>query len=87
MQENTSVVIFSASVTGALLAFLLFNANPAKVFMGDTGSLALGGGLAALAVITKTELLLLIIGGVFALETLSVMIQVTSFKLREKGCS
>ncbi|WP_188433384.1 phospho-N-acetylmuramoyl-pentapeptide-transferase [Kroppenstedtia guangzhouensis] len=84
MQENTSVVIFSASVTGALLAFLLFNANPAKVFMGDTGSLALGGGLAALAVITKTELLLLIIGGVFALETLSVMIQVTSFKLRGK---
>lgn len=84
MQENTSVIIFSASVTGALLAFLLFNANPAKVFMGDTGSLALGGGLAALAVITKTELLLLIIGGVFVMETLSVMIQVTSFKLRGK---
>lgn len=84
MQDNTSVIIFSASVTGALLAFLVFNANPAKVFMGDTGSLALGGGLAALAVITKTELLLLIIGGVFVLETLSVMIQVASFKFRGK---
>ncbi|SMO59469.1 phospho-N-acetylmuramoyl-pentapeptide-transferase [Melghirimyces algeriensis] len=84
VQDNLNVVIFSASVSGALLAFLVFNANPAKVFMGDTGSLALGGGLAALAVITKTELLLVIIGGVFVIETLSVMIQVTSFKFRGK---
>ncbi|GGE22550.1 phospho-N-acetylmuramoyl-pentapeptide-transferase [Marinithermofilum abyssi] len=83
-QSNYMVTIFSASVVGALLAFLVFNAHPAKVFMGDTGSLALGGGLAALAVITKTELLLLIIGGVFVVETLSVMIQVGSFKLRGK---
>ncbi|MDR6224802.1 phospho-N-acetylmuramoyl-pentapeptide-transferase [Desmospora profundinema] len=84
VQSNYMVVIFSASMVGALLGFLVFNAHPAKVFMGDTGSLALGGGLAALAVITKTELLLFIIGIVFVIETLSVMIQVTSFKLRGK---
>lgn len=84
LQHNYTVLVFSASVVGALLGFLVFNAHPAKVFMGDTGSLALGGGLAALAVITKTELLLPIIGGVFVLETLSVMIQVTSFKTRGK---
>ncbi|GAA5344718.1 phospho-N-acetylmuramoyl-pentapeptide-transferase [Planifilum fimeticola] len=84
VQSNYTVAIFSAAVVGALLGFLVFNAHPAKVFMGDTGSLALGGGLAALAVITKTELLLLVIGGVFVLEALSVMIQVTSFKLRGK---
>ncbi len=84
VQSNYTVAIFSAAVVGALLGFLVFNAHPAKVFMGDTGSLALGGGLAALAIITKTELLLLVIGGVFVLEALSVMIQVTSFKLRGK---
>lgn len=84
VQSNYMVVIFSAAVVGALLGFLVFNAHPAKVFMGDTGSLALGGGLAALAVITKTELLLPIIGGVFVVETLSVMIQVLSFKIRGK---
>ncbi|SMO48101.1 phospho-N-acetylmuramoyl-pentapeptide-transferase [Melghirimyces algeriensis] len=84
VQSNYMVVIFSASVVGALLAFLVFNAHPAKVFMGDTGSLALGGGLAGLAVITKTELLLPVIGAVFVIETLSVMIQVLSFKLRGK---
>jgi len=84
IQSNPTVAIFSIAVVGALLGFLVFNAHPAKVFMGDTGSLALGGGIAALAVITKTELLLPIIGGVFVMETLSVMIQVTSFKLRGK---
>ncbi|SEN08535.1 phospho-N-acetylmuramoyl-pentapeptide-transferase [Lihuaxuella thermophila] len=83
-QSNQTVTIFSIAVVGALLGFLVYNAHPAKVFMGDTGSLALGGGLAALAVITKTELLLPIIGGIFVVETLSVMIQVTSFKLRGK---
>nr|WP_139279010.1 phospho-N-acetylmuramoyl-pentapeptide-transferase [Seinonella peptonophila] len=82
VQSNYTVAIFSISVVGALLGFLVYNAHPAKVFMGDTGSLALGGGLAALAVITKTELLLPIIGGVFVVETLSVMIQVMSFKTR-----
>jgi phospho-N-acetylmuramoyl-pentapeptide-transferase len=84
LQSNQTVAIFSIAVVGALLGFLVFNAHPAKVFMGDTGSLALGGGIAALAVITKTELLLPIIGGVFVVEALSVMIQVTSFKLRGK---
>ncbi|RSL31315.1 phospho-N-acetylmuramoyl-pentapeptide-transferase [Salibacterium salarium] len=74
--------VFSATTAGAVLGFLVFNAHPAKVFMGDTGSLALGGGIAALAIITKLELLLIIIGAVFVLETVSVMLQVLSFKLR-----
>ncbi|MDR6224584.1 phospho-N-acetylmuramoyl-pentapeptide-transferase [Desmospora profundinema] len=84
MQGNPHVVIFATAVAGTMLGFLVFNANPAKVFMGDTGSLALGGGLAALAVITKTELLLVVIGGVFVIETLSVIIQVISFRLTGK---
>jgi phospho-N-acetylmuramoyl-pentapeptide-transferase len=84
VQSNYTVAIFAISVVGALLGFLVFNAHPAKVFMGDTGSLALGGGLAALAVITKTELLLPLIGGVFVAEALSVMLQVLSFKIRGK---
>lgn len=82
VQGNLSVVLFAVAVIGALLGFLLFNAHPAKVFMGDTGSLALGGGLAALSVITKTELLLPIIGVVFVMEALSVILQVISFKWR-----
>jgi phospho-N-acetylmuramoyl-pentapeptide-transferase len=84
VQSNYTVAIFAISVVGALLGFLVFNAHPAKVFMGDTGSLALGGGLAALAVITKTELLLPLIGGIFVVEALSVMLQVLSFKTRGK---
>jgi phospho-N-acetylmuramoyl-pentapeptide-transferase len=84
VQNNSSVVLFSVAVIGALLGFLVFNAHPAKVFMGDTGSLALGGGLAALSVITKTELLLPIIGAVFVAEALSVILQVISFKWRGK---
>ncbi|AOM83276.1 phospho-N-acetylmuramoyl-pentapeptide-transferase [Salisediminibacterium beveridgei] len=78
------VALFAMTVTGAMAAFLLVNVHPAKIFMGDTGSLALGGGLAMLAVITKTELLLIVIGGVFVIETLSVILQVASFKLRGK---
>lgn len=78
------LAVFSLAMTGACLGFLVFNIHPAKVFMGDTGSLALGGGLAALSVLTKTELLLIVIGGVFVAETLSVIIQVTSFKLTGK---
>jgi len=62
------------------LGFLIFNHYPAKVFMGDTGSLALGGGVASLALLTHTELLLVIIGGVYVAEALSVIIQVTYFK-------
>ncbi|MFB4162569.1 phospho-N-acetylmuramoyl-pentapeptide-transferase [Alteribacillus sp. JSM 102045] len=74
--------VFASTVVGAVLGFLVFNAHPAKVFMGDTGSLALGGAIAALAILTKLELLLILIGGVFVAETLSVIIQVLSFKLR-----
>lgn len=78
------VSIFSVAVVGAVLGFLVFNAHPAKVFMGDTGSLALGGALATVALLTGLELLLVIIGGVFVIETLSVIIQVASFKTRGK---
>ncbi|MBP1930656.1 phospho-N-acetylmuramoyl-pentapeptide-transferase [Ammoniphilus resinae] len=84
MSSQMNVAIFCAAVVGAVLGFLVFNAHPAKVFMGDTGSLALGGALAAVSILTKTEILLALIGGVFVLEALSVMIQVASFKLRGK---
>lgn len=83
-QSQYDVAIFSVAVVGALLGFLVFNAHPAKVFMGDTGSLALGGAIATVAVVTKLELLLLLIGGVFVIETLSVIIQVISFKTTGK---
>ncbi|RHW39738.1 phospho-N-acetylmuramoyl-pentapeptide-transferase [Lysinibacillus yapensis] len=82
--EQADVALFTFAVTGALLGFLIFNANPAKVFMGDTGSLALGGALALVSVLVKEELLLLLIGLVFVVETLSVILQVASFKLRGK---
>lgn len=72
---------FALGLTGACLGFLLFNRHPARVFMGDTGSLALGGGVAALALLTHTELLLVIIGGVYVAEALSVIIQVAYFRL------
>ena len=72
------------AVVGALLGYLRYNLHPAKIFMGDTGSLALGGLLAATAMVLKQELLLVIIGGVFLLEVLSVVIQVTSYKLTKK---
>jgi phospho-N-acetylmuramoyl-pentapeptide-transferase len=74
------LAIFCVSLAGATLGFLRYNIHPAKVFMGDTGSLALGGALAAVAVLTKTELLLVLVGGIFVLEALSVIIQVISFK-------
>ncbi|MEE1131846.1 MAG: phospho-N-acetylmuramoyl-pentapeptide-transferase [Caryophanon sp.] len=84
LQEQADVALFAFAVTGALLGFLLFNAKPAKVFMGDTGSLALGGALAMLSVLTKTEFLLLLIGLVFVVETLSVIIQVSYYKKTKK---
>lgn len=74
------IAIFCAALGGSLIGFLWWNAYPAKVFMGDTGSLALGGALAALAVVLKVELLLAIIGGVFVVEGLSVMLQKVVFK-------
>ena len=76
--------IFCGSVVGACLGFLWYNAPPAKIFMGDTGSLSLGGSLAAIAIIVKHEIVLAIIGGLFVLETVSVIIQVTSYKLTGK---
>ena len=82
--ENTGISPITGAVVGSLLGFLLFNVYPAKVFMGDTGSLAIGGLLAATAMILKEELLLIIIGGVFLMEVLSVVIQVTSYKLTRK---
>lgn len=78
------LAVFCMTVMGGVLGFLKYNANPAKVFMGDTGSLALGGALAAVAVLTKTELLLIVVGGVFVVEALSVIIQVISFKTTGK---
>jgi phospho-N-acetylmuramoyl-pentapeptide-transferase len=78
------VAIFCAAMVGAVLGFLVFNKHPAKVFMGDSGSLGIGGGLAVVAVLTKTEILLVVIGGVFVIEMLSVIIQVISFKTRGK---
>lgn len=76
--------IFSGAMIGSVLGFLVFNAHPAKVFMGDTGSLGIGGGLVAVSILTKTEFLLLIIGGIFVIEIMSVVLQVISFKTRGK---
>ncbi|WP_075617471.1 phospho-N-acetylmuramoyl-pentapeptide-transferase [Paenisporosarcina indica] len=82
--DQKDIAVFAFAVTGALLGFLIFNANPAKVFMGDTGALALGGVLAMVSVLVKHELLLVLIGIVFVAETLSVILQVISFKTRGK---
>jgi phospho-N-acetylmuramoyl-pentapeptide-transferase len=78
------LLVFCAALIGAGLGFLWFNAPPAMVFMGDTGSLAIGAALGAISVITKNEVVLAIIGGVFVLETVSVIVQVASFKLTGK---
>src|SRR5699024_6326054 len=82
--EFEFVTMFALTVVGALLGFLVFNAHPAKVLMGDTGSLSLGATIAAIAILTKMEIILVIIGGVFVIETLSVIIQVISFKTTGK---
>jgi phospho-N-acetylmuramoyl-pentapeptide-transferase len=81
---HPDLAIFCAAIVAACVAFLRFNAHPAKVFMGDTGSLALGGAMAAVGILTHTEVLLAIIGFVFVCEALSVIIQVTSFKTTGK---
>ncbi len=83
-QNSLESALLAASVAGACVGFLWYNSYPADIFMGDTGSLGLGAAIAALAVITKTELLLLIIGGIYVAETLSVVLQVASFKLTGK---
>lgn len=84
MMSRPDIAIVSAAIGGSCIGFLYFNKHPAKMFMGDTGSLALGTALGTTAVIGKFEIWLLLIGIIFVLETLSVMIQVTSFKLTGK---
>ena len=84
IRQAGELTIFCGSMVGASLGFLWYNAHPAEVFMGDVGSLALGGAIGTVAVIIKQELLLIFIGGVFVAEGLSVIIQVASFKLRGK---
>lgn len=79
---GAELTVFMGAMTGASLGFLWYNAHPAEVFMGDTGSLALGGALGTVAVMVKQELLLVIAGGLFVLEAISVILQVGSFKLR-----
>jgi phospho-N-acetylmuramoyl-pentapeptide-transferase len=80
----SELTIYCGALTGASLGFLWYNAHPAEIFMGDVGSLALGGGLATVAVLLKQELLLPLIGGIYMLEAISVILQVGSFKLRGK---
>lgn len=79
-----TLAIFSSIVAGALLGFLRYNAHPAQIFMGDTGSLALGGAVAVVAMILKLELIFIIVGGIYVAETISVVLQVASFKLYKK---
>ncbi len=83
-QNHLEVALLAASIAGACVGFLWYNSYPADIFMGDTGSLGLGAAVAALAIITKTELLLVLIGGIYVAETLSVILQVASFKLTGK---
>ena len=78
------VAVFCGAIIGASIGFLWFNAPPAKIFMGDTGSLALGGSLGAVGVVTKHEIVLAITGGLFVLEAVSVIVQVVSYKLTGK---
>jgi len=82
--DNLDLALFSAAISGACLGFLWYNAHPADIFMGDTGSLGLGAAIATLAVLTKTELLSVLIGGIYVAEGLSVILQVISFKLTGK---
>ena len=84
IENSGELAVYCGAIIGAALGFLWFNAPPAKVFMGDTGSLAMGGAIGSLAIIVKHEIVLAIIGGMFVLETFSVIIQVLSFKLTGK---
>jgi phospho-N-acetylmuramoyl-pentapeptide-transferase len=84
MQGDPVAALIAATIAGGFTIFLWFNAPPAMVFMGDTGSLALGGALGSVAVVTKHEIVLAIVGGLFVLETVSVIVQVASFKLTGK---
>ena len=84
VRDPLDLAVVAAALTGACFGFLWWNASPAAIFMGDTGSLALGGAVAGLAILTRTELLLVILGGLFVLETLSVVLQVTCFKVTKR---
>ena len=84
VRDPRDLAVVAACLLGACFGFLWWNASPAKIFMGDTGSLALGGALAGLAITTRTELLIVLLGGLFVLVTLSVVIQIGSFKLTGK---
>jgi phospho-N-acetylmuramoyl-pentapeptide-transferase len=81
VRDPLDLAVLSAAITGACFGFLWWNASPAKIFMGDTGSLALGGALAGFAIFTRTELLLVVLGGLFVAQALSVMLQVGYFKV------
>jgi phospho-N-acetylmuramoyl-pentapeptide-transferase len=83
-RDPLDVALVAAAIMGACFGFLWWNASPAKIFMGDTGSLALGGALAGIAIVTHTELLLVVLGGLFVIETLSVIIQIGYFKATRK---
>ena len=83
-RDPLDVALVAAAAMGACFGFLWWNASPAKIFMGDTGSLALGGLLAGIAIVTRTELLLIVLGGLFVVETLSVILQVGAFKLTKR---
>jgi phospho-N-acetylmuramoyl-pentapeptide-transferase len=82
--RQTDLALVGACLGGACIGFLWFNSFPASIFMGDTGSLGLGGAIAALAVMTKTEVLLIVLGGIFVIEALSVLVQVFSFQMFRK---
>ena len=85
MSGNNDLGYFIIILAGTCIGFLFFNYHPAKIFMGDTGSLALGGAIAGISVMTRTELLLIFIGFIFVIEALSVIIQVASFQLTGKS--
>jgi phospho-N-acetylmuramoyl-pentapeptide-transferase len=84
IKGSGELTVFCTSILGAGLGFLWFNCHPASIFMGDVGSLALGGALGTVALLIKKELLLIIVGGIFVLEAFSVILQVGSFRLRRK---
>jgi phospho-N-acetylmuramoyl-pentapeptide-transferase len=84
VRDPLDLAVVAAALTGACFGFLWWNASPAAIFMGDTGSLALGGALAGLAILTRTELLFILLGGLFVVETLSVVLQVTCFKVTKR---
>jgi phospho-N-acetylmuramoyl-pentapeptide-transferase len=85
VRDPLDLAVVAAAITGACFGFLWWNASPAAIFMGDTGSLSLGAGLAGFAILTRTELLLIILGGLFLVITLSVMVQVGFFKLSRRS--